>query len=51
MSCTNAFEKHNEGLVRIFRAYCAYGEPMNQSTLKTMKLIRLLTDAKIMKKV
>ncbi|KAL4468635.1 hypothetical protein ABPG74_005138 [Tetrahymena malaccensis] len=46
----NVFEKNNENLQKIFKYYCSYGEPMNQATLKTFKLIRLLTDAGIMKK-
>jgi hypothetical protein len=38
------FERHNDSLQRLFRYYSSYGEPLNQQTLKTGKLLKMLKD-------
>lgn len=38
------FEKHNESLTRIFQYYCSFGEPMNNTRLKSAKFIRMLKE-------
>jgi len=39
------FEANNESLMRIFQYYCSYGEPMNNTKLKSMKFMRLLKES------
>ena len=39
------FDTYNESLMRIFQYYCSYGEPMNNSKLKSIKFVRLLKEA------
>ena len=38
------FEKYNEGLLRIFQYYCSFGEPMNNTRLKSMKFVKMLKE-------
>ena len=38
------FERHNESLMRIFQYYCSYGEPMNNTRLKSIKLVKMLKE-------
>lgn len=51
VTCFEIIERNQVSLRKVFSSYCSIGEPMNQSTLKSIKLIKLLTDAGIMKKV
>ena len=37
-------DKHNESLTRIFQYYCSFGEPMNNTRLKSAKFIRMLKE-------
>lgn len=39
------FDTHSESLMRIFQYYCSYGEPMNNSKLKSIKFVRLLKES------
>ncbi len=40
----DAIEKYREQLRSIFQKYCAYGEPMNTTRLKSSKFLKLLRD-------
>ncbi len=48
MDIIPVLKKYNESLTRIFKYYCSYGEPLNTSTLKSSKLLKMLRDARIL---
>eukprot|EP00347_Sterkiella_histriomuscorum_P004180 403361442 len=43
-------EEYSDRLQRIFQYYCLYGEPLNNSKLKSSKFIKLLKDSNILVK-
>lgn len=40
-------QRYSEKLLTIFQNYCAYGEPMNTSKLKSSKFIKILKDSSL----
>jgi len=45
LDVVSLFETHNESLMRIFQYYCSYGEPMNNTKLKSIKFMRILKES------
>jgi hypothetical protein len=42
-------QKNEEKLKKVFEVYCAFGEPMNTKWLKSVKLLKMLKEAGMMK--
>ena len=48
-SAESAIEEMAEDTRRVFEVYCSMGEPMNTTKLKSLKLMRMLKDMKLLR--
>ena len=44
MDNLSLFETHKETLGRLFKFYCSFGEPLNHTSMKQIKFIRMMQE-------